>query len=197
MTNNSEKAQLINLLSHVTNDAEEKASLLFKKYLSIGRIINTDAHSLAETLSGDMSTALYIRLVLAIVSRRFCDEFKFGKEHTEEEIEKYLAALFYGLSVETAYVMSFNASGKAVACDKINEGVINFSSILPRKIIEISKARKANSVIIAHNHPEGYAKASSDDITSTKLLKSILESADIRLISHYVVADSECVKIDL
>lgn len=193
----NEKEKLESLLSYATERPSDAAEALLSKYKNIPQIFNTDTYSIRDTLSGDMSTSLYIKLVAALTSRRNTDKFKMGKKHTEDEIKQYFVSLFFGASVEIAYMMSFDGLGRTLAVDKLSEGSINSSNIMPRKMIEIAKAKGAKSVIIAHNHPEGFAEPSQDDIESTRFLESILHSAKLPLAAHYVVAGADVKRVEI
>lgn len=184
------------LLAPVSKSPSDIAKRLAEKFTAFLEIAEAEPRTISEAIGGDLQTSVYIKLAVALASRRICDSFKFGKKHTDSEICDYLRALFFGLSVETAYMISIDRSGKAIACDKAGEGTVNFSSVLPRKIIEIAKRRNAKSVIIAHNHPGGYAHPSEDDLTATKLLTELFIASGITLDASYVVAGSECVKIN-
>ncbi len=188
--------ELVAFLAPVTKMNGEYAKILSEKYRSFNEIAEAEIYDLAAALENDMQTSIYIKLAVALASRRVTDSFKFGKKHTEEEISRYLTAKFFGLSVETIYVITENAAGILISCDKVGDGTINYSSVLPRKIIEIAKRQGAKRIIISHNHPGGYAEPSDDDITSTKLLCELLKSSGIELVAHYVIAGEKCNKID-
>jgi DNA repair protein RadC len=47
----------------------------------------------------------------------------------------------------------------------------------------------ASGFIIAHNHPSGNLKASSQDITVTNKLKKALELFDIQLLDHIILTE--------
>ena len=196
MSDNKSRKMLCELLSHVTKDGEEMASLLINKYHSFYDVLCADDSDILATLSGDMSTTVYIKLVSAIVSRRFCDKFKFGKRHTEEEISDFFVALFFGRPNECAYMISIDSLGKSIACDRIGDGTVNASNVLTRRMVELAKIRGAKRVIIAHNHPMGYAEPSEEDKASTNFLRSVLLSSNIELSAHYVVGGGVANKID-
>ena len=183
------------ILGHVNKDAAASSDKLIRKFGSLVGVAEADMLAVSDALDGDMTTSLYIKLVSALVSRRVCDAFKLGKKHTEEEICEYLVSLFFGLSVETVYLLSVK-DGKITACERAGEGTVNTSNVLPRRLIEIAKRHKADSVIIAHNHPGGYATPSDDDKSGTRILYEFFTASGVRLLAHYVVAGLECRKID-
>ena len=190
------KTELLSeIIAPVCKTPQKTAKLLAEHYGSFLAIAEADTYSLTEALGGNQSLALYIRLAVDIASRRGCDGFKFGKKHTEEEIKEYLISLFFGISVETVYMLSFDEQERVIACDKVGEGTVNYSSVLPRKIIETAKRRGAKSVAIAHNHPGGYAHPSEDDLSSSRMIFGILNASGINFVDGYIVAGAECVKI--
>ena len=184
------------LLSYVVKTPAETAEKLFDCFRSLRAIADAEPEEIRDALDGDMSTAIYIKLVISLVARREIDKLTFGKKYTEETIKKHFAAFFFGASVETVAVMSFDGGGRVLAVDKAGEGTVNFSNVMPRKILEIAKRRKAKLVAIAHNHPGGYPLPSDDDIASSKLLSEMLLISGVRVFANYVVAGNEFASIN-
>ena len=187
--------ELEELLSHGVKNAAEKALLLARRYDSMLAIAEADSYELAEVMKGDKNAALYLKLATALTGRRICDGFKMPKKHTEEEICEFLVALFYGRAVETVYAILIDEKGRCVSVDTVGSGTINYSSIIPRRIIEVAKANKATSVIVAHNHPGGVAVPSNDDIAAQRMLANMLLNSGLTLEAGFVVAGAECQRI--
>lgn len=184
------------ILSRVFADGAQKSDALTEKFGSLIGVLEADTDSLSEALSGDFRAAVYIKLCAALVSRRGCDRFKFGKKHSEAEIFEYLKYLFFGLADETVYLISFDSLGRTLSCDRVGEGTVNISNVLPRKILDVARKRGAKRVVLAHNHPGGYARASDDDTSATSILRALLISSGIELSAHYVIAGAECARVE-
>ena len=60
-----------------------------------------------------------------------------------------------------------------------------------RKVVENAILHAASSVILAHNHPSGVALPSPDDHAATDRVRTALESIDVRLEDHIIVADHD------
>lgn len=194
--NTNEKQILTGLLALVSKDGEEAAELLFRRYNGLREILEADLYSLSDVLGKHKKFASYIQIAVALVSRSVTDKFKFGKKHTIDEITDYFKALFLGLPVETVYIMSFDKERRIIACDYAGEGTVNFSSVFPRKLLEIAIKRKAASIIIAHNHPGGYAKPSAEDEESTEALSHLFSASGISLDAHYVIAGTDAYRME-
>ena len=49
--------------------------------------------------------------------------------------------------------------------------------------------KKASGVVLVHNHPSGSAMPGQADIRQTGLLRKALQTCDIHLVDHVVVAE--------
>ena len=73
----------------------------------------------------------------------------------------------------------------------LSRGVVNAVAIDLRRAVEIALKRKAVSVILAHNHPDGPARSSYEDDRVTGQLYTILASVNIELYDHLVIAGED------
>ena len=170
--------------------AENTADGLLSKFLTVENTF-TASFSELSTISGEKCAA-YIKLLAYITSRRETEKFRFGISHSKAEIADYLKALFIGESVEKTYLVCFDSKGKTIGFFMLSEGTVNSSEILPRKAMEIAIDCSAQSVSLAHNHPFGTTKPSSDDINTTNHFLALFATCDIKLLDHYIVAGQLC-----
>ena len=175
------------LLSFVVGDkAKEEARRILSAFASTSDIASSSSDILRNLSGCSEQSAEFISLIAAVSSRRVTDEFKQGRKYSESEIEKYVCALLFHLSVESVYMLSFNQSGKLIGTDLLTEGTVNSSAFLPRKMADIALRRKASSVILAHNHPSGNPLPSENDVSVTLLAESVLRDAHVKLEAHYI-----------
>ena len=64
-----------------------------------------------------------------------------------------------------------------------------------RQIVERIMALRATGVVVAHNHPGGFAIPSNEDVSVTRMLKGVLDPLGVKLLDHVVVADNDCVSM--
>jgi len=190
------KEFLVELLGYVSENPSATVEALASKYSTFLHIAEASEDSLADVLCGDKNAAFYIKLCAAVASRRQSDRFVFGRKHTEDEICEYLSALLFGMAEETVYMISIDSHGRCVGADRVGEGIVNFSSVLPRKVVDVAKRRGASSVIIAHNHPGGYLVPSGNDVSATALLAQLLDSSEIRLEKSYIFSGAEHAEVE-
>lgn len=189
------KNELSLLLSHATPDHDRKAELISARYKSLLALADAPITDIADTIDGDMKTTIYIKLVLSIISRINCNKIGTLLFKNSAAVERYLLSLYINRSVETVFLLSFDKGGKLIFADKVGEGTVNASTVIPRRLLEIASLRSADSVLVAHNHPMGEAIASNDDVAACAALEALFIDAGIRFLGSYVVADNKCVKV--
>lgn len=172
--------------SSVAPDAEKCADELLDRYGSLDLLLSRDVADIAS-LVGE-SRAILIKLLAYVSSRRVCDGFKLGAPHSRDEIAEMLKAAMLGLSRETVYLVSENASGDVIAVDMIGEGTINSSDVYPRRLVECALKRGAASVYLAHNHPSGTARPSADDLAATSRIFSTFRVSGVILKAHIIIS---------
>lgn len=171
------------------DEARELAERLLGRYGSIDAVLAQDTSRLVSAYNISSKAATLIKLAGAIASRRITDEYPLGRPLDYDEIENYLVGIFLGVPVETVYAVFVDKDDCVVGIEYVGEGIINASSIYPRKILESALRFKAKGVIIAHNHPDGKAIPSNDDVSTTSRLLYVLNHASISLLKHYVVSE--------
>ena len=176
--------------------SRDSVERLLNRYGSVATIFSESEEEICRIGGVNMNTALLIKLIAYVNARKVTDKFEFGKIHTELEMREFIAALFLGLSVESVYAILLDKEGRTVSCEHISDGTVNTSDVIPRKILELAKKKKATQVIIAHNHPKGTATPSKDDIMTTGRLMNLFVSVGIRLRAHYVAADGDIGRIE-
>ncbi|MEH8101368.1 RadC family protein [Aeromonas veronii] len=84
---------------------------------------------------------------------------------------------------------------RILAHEELFLGTLTAATIHPREIIKQALHYNAAAVLMAHNHPSGYAEPSCADIEITQLVKDVLKLIEVRLLDHLVVSSYECVSL--
>ena len=114
---------------------------------------------------------------------------------TTEKCGDYLASFFVGRRNETVFLLCLDAKCKVLCCKEIGEGSVNSAGVPVRRIVETALGVNATTVILAHNHPSGLALPSSEDVQTTHRVAAALDTVDIALADHIIVADSDYVSL--
>ena len=176
----------------VRRDTCELARTLIKEFGGIPQVLDAPVSELCKVPGMGETAASYIKLIPAFYRRYVTDKWK--KPHIFSHVAAaadYLAKHFIGYTHEVLIVMCLDANNKLLACRPVFEGSINAIDISIRKVLQFALAFNATRVIIGHNHPQGDAIPSSDDILTTQRLYNALIYAGIRLDDHIIVAEDD------
>jgi DNA repair protein RadC len=88
---------------------------------------------------------------------------------------------------EQVCAIFLKANNEVIAYRTISTGTLSSSNVDTPLIVALALQTRANSVIIAHNHPSGNRLPSSADCVFTKKLKQQLELFDILIIDHLII----------
>ena len=115
--------------------------------------------------------------------------------NTVEQCGRYLVPKFHNRRNEMVFLLCLDAKCKVICCKEVGEGSVNSASIPVRRLVEMALAANATSVVLAHNHPSGLAIPSEEDVCTTRRIAFALNSVEIQLVDHIVVADGDFVSM--
>ena len=64
-----------------------------------------------------------------------------------------------------------------------------------RKVAEVVLQCGAVSIVLAHNHPHGVARPSTQDIETTRRMQKVLSQLNIEFLDHFVIAGDTAVSM--
>jgi DNA repair protein RadC len=103
-------------------------------------------------------------------------------------VKDYLRLWFANRPFESFVVLYLNAQHHLIQASEPFRGTINQTAVYPREVVKAGLALNATAVVVSHNHPSGAAEPSAADQLLTASLKSALETVEIRLLDHIIVA---------
>lgn len=94
-----------------------------------------------------------------------------------------------GLDHEECWVMFLNRANYVLGKERMSVGGLESTVVDVKAILRRALERKASGVILVHNHPSGSAMPGQADIRQTAVLKKALQTCEIQLVDHVVVAE--------
>lgn len=177
-------------------DTNETAHELLNRFGSVSGILDASVEQLTEVPGVNINTAALIKLIIPIARI-----YKNDKSTAAEKFESidglcdYLMNKYFGYAREVFTVLSLTAGGKLIGCDVLSEGNISEVNISTREVIETVLKRRAACAVIAHNHPDGVALPSREDIDVTETVKSALSHINVKLLDHIIIAGDDYVSM--
>ena len=184
-----EVLELLLYYSIPLKDTNGLSHKLIDRFGSLAGVLEAPQHELIREYKLSEVTTTLISLV-APLSRRYMKDRWGRKVHLKNSdmAGQYATTLFAGRVDECFYVICLDAGNKVISSAVIQEGTINETPVHPRKIAEEALRHKANSVIVAHNHPGGTLRPSNSDKEATKRVKEALKVLTVNLTDHIIVA---------
>ena len=189
-----ELLELILFYSIPRKNTNEVAHKILTRFGSIKGMLDANIESLTDIDDIGINTAIYIKALAKLVSKYAVSEPKNDALlKSPETLALFLKSLFIGTENEMSYVLLFDNSKRLIKCEKIGEGFSSVEhNISLRKAVQEALNNNATSAILVHNHPNGKAFPSGDDIHATNKIKMILEGLGITLMEHFIIAENEC-----
>lgn len=177
-------------------DTNELAHILVEKFGTLEKILSARPEELMEIQGIGENTIAHFKLLrYAAKSYIGAKSSKIKKFNSADEIFQFVTDKYFDTDREIVAITSFDGAGRLLGFDVIGEGDIALVGVSVRDILEVAFKRKAVSVILSHNHPNGTALPSDADITTTQKIYNILSDANVILLDHIIVADGDYVSL--
>lgn len=177
-------------------DTNPIAHALIDRFGSLQAVLSASSEELMEVDYIKRNAAALLRLVPSLCQRALVSQE--GQEvlfHSPEQIGEFFKKVFMAHSTEVMYQMCLDAKGKNKGLFKVSEGDVSSVGLNIRQIVENALHCKSISVVLAHNHPSGLALPSHEDEIATRLVRDALDTVEIRLYDHIIVADNDYVSM--
>ena len=163
---------------------------LFNRFGSIKGVMDADEMDVCAIDGVGPKSAALLKLVIELMRRYERDCFCDGPSYrTLERVAQYLHPYFVGLNHERLYVMLFNNRMNLIDCKCVSDGTVNSTDINLSKISADALRKNAAAVILAHNHPNGFAKPSQEDVDLNLEIRNHLGVFGIVLVEHLIFSD--------
>ena len=177
-------------------DTNPIAHALLNHFGSLSQVLEASPAELQKVKGIGENTATFLHLITQVGRYYLVDRVqRLEILPTIEACGNYLVPRFFGRKVETVFLLCLDAKCKVLCCKEMGEGSVNSAGISIRRIVETALGANATSVVLAHNHPSGMALPSAEDIQTTRRVAAALNTVDILLADHIVVADDDFVSM--
>ena len=106
-----------------------------------------------------------------------------------KDVFRMMLPFMRGLDHEECWVVFLNRANYVLGKDRMSVGGMDSTTMDVKAVLRRALDRKASGVILVHNHPSGSALPGQADIRQTALLKKALQTCEIQLVDHVVIAE--------
>ena len=194
-----EEHEVLELLLYYTiprRDTNPIAHELMNRFGSLSQVLDARPEELAKVDGMGDAAATFLSLITAVgryylVNRTMLETIL----PTLDKCGQYLVPFFHGRRNEMVYILCLDAKCKVLCCKEMGEGSVNSAGVPIRRIVETALGVNATSVILAHNHPSGFAFPSDEDVLTTRRVALALDAVEIQLVDHIIVSDDDFVSL--
>lgn len=177
-------------------DTKPLAKELLRHFGSLDRVLDAPVETLKEVRGVGENTAVLIKMLPDIARRYMIRKSEpAARLGSIEAAGDYITAQYYGINREQVYLACLDGKSSIVHGEFIGNGTVTLASVQARAIAETALAHRAAGVILAHNHPSGYAIPSEEDQISTLKITTALQAVGVPLIDHIIVAGNDYVSL--
>ncbi len=169
-------------------DTNGMAHDLLNRFGSFRNILNADASQLSVVPGmGEVSSQLF-PVVQELISRYLREQLTTRPRKAYDP--KYVGGLclpkFFNKQEEHVYVLALDSNYEIAAEAEIGVGGFNSSPIDIVQFSNFVHKHKPCSIVVAHNHPSGFALPSTEDYRTTDFLQKYVASCGTRLLDHLI-----------
>ena len=176
------------------SDTNELSHALLERYGSIRGVLDADEADLQKVAGVGEGTVLLLKTAKETM-RRYMASPPQEKAYicSSSDAGRSFVPILRFETEEKVYLMCLNGRGGVISCTQLGTGTFRGVNVSIRRIVDEAVRRHSASVVLAHNHPGGFAIPSVEDRNYTSELKRALELMDIRLMDHIIVAEGDYV----
>lgn len=105
---------------------------------------------------------------------------------------RHVLPWFLGQKNERVVLVCLDNKRKHLNTSCLFEGSVNSSQFNIREAVQQALRDNATQIVLAHNHPNGFAFPSTADVETTRRVIEVFRPLDVRVIDHLVVSEGDC-----
>ncbi len=139
-----------------------------------------------------IGTSKAIGIIAALeLGKRMCGESpqKSNIIRSSQDVFREMVPAMRGLQHEECWIFYLARNNRIITKERLSIGGQSETIVEIKKVVRRALETLATAIIIVHNHPSGDPHPGIADIKMTKALKQALETFDISLTDHIIIAD--------
>lgn len=177
-------------------DVTKYAYDLIEAYGSLNAVFNAPREELVKFKGITDKSVMLFKMFAPVTA--YCEAESCGNKfefRDPNRMGQYIFSKFYGLKKEKMGILLMDGFYRNLGFEFVSEGDFNQTAVPISTIVKLALNRNASAVVIAHNHPTGYALPSAADAEATQRLRDALAYVGIRLYDHIIIEENDYVSM--
>lgn len=192
--NEHEVLELLLCYAIPRRDVNDLAHTLIERFGSLSEVLDAPVSALMSVEGVGEQAAVLIKLIPQMTRKYQLSGIGGSKKpvlDTVDKAGKFIIPYFQSMTEEAAYMLCLDPRCRLISVQLCGSGGEYSASASVKRIVETAARERADSVLLAHNHPGGVPMPSREDIEATKRIAGALKAVGIKLADHVVVACNE------
>lgn len=171
------------------HSAVELARLLIQHFGGLNPVFDSSLEDLCQ-FHGIGDTKYSQLMAVKELGRRYLKHHLYqGMDLSRSDlIRDYLRYELIGETQEVFAVLCLDSQLRKLDFKKMFFGSINYCNVSINQVLRYTIQKQATYIVIAHNHPKGFAKPSREDYDLTQQILKACELVEIKLLDHIIIA---------
>lgn len=173
-------------------DTNDLGHVLVDRFGSLNNVLNAHYADLIKVPGITPHMAHLITLSGQLARRYMRQSYELGELlYNTEKLANCAIPHFVGEKNECVLLISMDNKRKLLNTTRIFEGSVNSAQFNFRMAVQQALQDNATQVVLSHNHPNGLAIPSRDDLITTRRFAEVLQLMGIKLVDHIIVAEND------
>ena len=193
--NNFEEHNILEMLLFYAiprKDTNELAHRLLNEFGSFSNVLNAPYNSLVNVDGIGEGAATFLKMLPEVCRRYMMDVGAEKKIINSSELAiEFIKPYFIGYEEEVILLVCLAGKGEVKQVCEIARGTPTGVAVNLGKILGQFLSTNAQGLILAHNHPQGYAAPSNEDIALTQQLADALKAVGAAFCDHIIISKDD------
>ena len=187
-----EALEYILYITNARRDTNGLAHDLIERFGDFAGVLEATEEDLLTVEGVGPATARMLHL-LPQISRYYTQSSMHGRKSlkTTEELADYLMKQFAGAAQERALLAALDSRSRIKGLFWLRDGTSDRVSLELKDVVAAALKGGTDSVVLCHNHPNGMALPSREDIQATENIVRALGLVKVHLRDHIILTETE------
>lgn len=187
--------EVLEYILYITNtrrDTNGLAHLLIDRFGDFAGVLEASEEELLTVEGVGPSTARMLHL-LPQISRYYTQSRTGGRKSlgTTEQLAEFLMLQFAGAVQERALLAALDSRSRVKGLFWLRDGTGDRVSLEIKDVVSAALRGDTDSVVLCHNHPNGMALPSREDLQATENIVRALGLVKVHLRDHIILTETE------
>lgn len=191
-----EVLELILFYSIPRTDTNPIAHRLLERFGSLSAVVEAPISELCKVEGIGYNSAALLSMLPQLTKQYLLDKNQRGVVlDSIQKLGQFIMPYYVGSNVEKFYLICLDKKCKLLNCTMMAEGSFDNVTVDMRLVCKVALDCSATSVVLSHNHAQGFALPSANDVLVTRQITEALKLISVEVVDHIIVAGDDYISL--